>query len=145
MDFLYFYKAEVDRVVDGDTIDVTIDMGFKCFCKQRLRLLDYDTPERGEPGYIQSAKKLAGHFVDEALPHNGFSPGARAKACELLITGSDFGPRPIITVQTVKSDSFGRWLAYIWAGTPENDPIQLQSTNHLMAEWVEQSKETWAQ
>jgi len=46
---MYTYRAKVNRVVDGDTFDVTIDLGFGAFLKQRLRLARVDTPEvRGE-------------------------------------------------------------------------------------------------
>lgn len=48
---MYQYKGIVENVVDGDTIDVIIDLGFKIQTKQRLRLARIDTPERGEPGY----------------------------------------------------------------------------------------------
>ena len=39
----------VDRVVDGDTIDLDVDLGFNIHQKMRIRLMDIDTPEiRGE-------------------------------------------------------------------------------------------------
>ena len=42
----YVYKATIERVVDGDTIDVTLDLGFSVFLhKQRCRLAGIDTPE----------------------------------------------------------------------------------------------------
>ena len=42
----YIYKATIERVVDGDTIDVTIDLGFDVrLHKQRCRLAGIDTPE----------------------------------------------------------------------------------------------------
>ena len=42
----YVYKATVERVVDGDTIDVTLDLGFDVrLHKQRCRLAGIDTPE----------------------------------------------------------------------------------------------------
>lgn len=43
---MYKYKVEVTRVVDGDTVDVDIDLGFgMCYKKQRVRLMGIDTPE----------------------------------------------------------------------------------------------------
>ena len=36
---------EVIKVVDGDTIDIVIDLGFSIFTKQRIRLAGIDTPE----------------------------------------------------------------------------------------------------
>jgi micrococcal nuclease len=43
---MYQYKIkEIIKVVDGDTIDVTIDLGFNVTVKQRVRLDGIDTPE----------------------------------------------------------------------------------------------------
>ena len=42
---MYEYNAIVDRVVDGDTIDVTIDLGFKVWKKMRVRMEGINTPE----------------------------------------------------------------------------------------------------
>lgn len=42
----FVYNAELDRVVDGDTIDVVLDLGFSVkLHKQRVRLAGIDTPE----------------------------------------------------------------------------------------------------
>ena len=43
-DFSYRVKR-VTKVVDGDTIDVILDMGFDIMYKQRVRLFGIDTPE----------------------------------------------------------------------------------------------------
>lgn len=42
------FNAHVDRVIDGDTIVVTIDLGFDVFAKRKVRLLNADTSERGQ-------------------------------------------------------------------------------------------------
>ena len=43
---MYTYNVEVTRVVDGDTVDVDIDLGFgMVYKKQRVRLMGIDTPE----------------------------------------------------------------------------------------------------
>jgi micrococcal nuclease len=42
---MYEYKAMVNRVVDGDTIDVTIDLGFSVWKKMRVRMEGINTPE----------------------------------------------------------------------------------------------------
>tara|TARA_R100000781_G_scaffold54626_1_gene35674 strand:+ start:71 stop:484 length:414 start_codon:yes stop_codon:yes gene_type:complete len=43
---MYQYKVKVTRVVDGDTVDVDIDLGFSVVLKkQRVRLYEIDTPE----------------------------------------------------------------------------------------------------
>ena len=41
-----FRVAEINRVVDGDTIDVTIDLGFDLYKKERVRVAGIDTPEK---------------------------------------------------------------------------------------------------
>lgn len=84
---LYLYNARLLRAVDGDTIDVSLDLGFAMSTIQRLRLLGVDTPERGQPGFAQSTEELD----------------------RVLATGP-------LTVQTTKRDSFGRWLARVWVG-----------------------------
>ena len=38
--------TEINRVLDGDTIDVTIDLGFELFKKERVRIAGVDTPEK---------------------------------------------------------------------------------------------------
>lgn len=42
---MYTYNADVDRVVDGDTIDLVVDLGFKITTFQRIRLRGINTPE----------------------------------------------------------------------------------------------------
>jgi len=42
---MYKYKAKVTKIVDGDTIDVVIDLGFKITTNQRIRLEGINTPE----------------------------------------------------------------------------------------------------
>ena len=38
--------TEINRVLDGDTIDVTIDLGFDLYKKERVRIAGVDTPEK---------------------------------------------------------------------------------------------------
>ena len=56
----YIYQATLDRVVDGDTVDIVIDMGFSTFRKERIRLYGIDAPEINT-----EAGKLAKGFVEE--------------------------------------------------------------------------------
>ena len=42
---MYEYNCTVERVVDGDTIDVVLDLGFSILYKSRVRLYAIDTPE----------------------------------------------------------------------------------------------------
>ena len=41
-----FRVISIDKVVDGDTIDVTIDLGFDLYKKERVRIAGVDTPEK---------------------------------------------------------------------------------------------------
>jgi len=62
MDLVYNYpRCKVVRVVDGDTIDVVIDLGCNVFTRQRLRLRGINTPEvRGpeRPQGLEAADAL---------------------------------------------------------------------------------------
>jgi micrococcal nuclease len=42
---MYEYKCKVKRVVDGDTMDVILDLGFNIHFSSRVRLAGIDTPE----------------------------------------------------------------------------------------------------
>ncbi len=55
---MYTYKAVVTNVVDGDTVDVRIDLGFRMYSVQRIRLAGIDTPERGQPGYQEAKDRV---------------------------------------------------------------------------------------
>ena len=41
-----FRVTSIDKVLDGDTIDVTIDLGFDLYKKERVRVAGVDTPEK---------------------------------------------------------------------------------------------------
>ena len=42
---MLYYKAEILRIVDGDTVDVRIDLGFNMWHKCRVRLMGINAPE----------------------------------------------------------------------------------------------------
>jgi len=65
--FIYRVKS-VERVIDGDTIDVVLDLGFDTMTKQRVRMLGIDTPESRtrdleEKKYGLLSKKILKDFV----------------------------------------------------------------------------------
>lgn len=64
---MYTYKAVVINVVDGDTVDVNVDLGFKVYSKQRIRLAGIDTPERGQPGYQEAKDRLKDLVLDKEV------------------------------------------------------------------------------
>ena len=67
---MYEYRATLLKVVDGDTIDVSIDCGFGIvLSNQRIRLYGIDTPEsRTRDLEEKKFGKLAGNFLRENLP-----------------------------------------------------------------------------
>lgn len=48
------YRARLKRVVDGDTFELDVDLGFGVITRVLVRLRYVDTPERGEPNYSQA-------------------------------------------------------------------------------------------
>ena len=65
---MYEYGCEVDRVVDGDTIDVTLDLGFDILFKSRVRLYGIDTPESRTRNLDEKARgKLATKFLQDDI------------------------------------------------------------------------------
>ena len=64
---MFTYRAKVYNVVDGDTIDVEIDLGFKIYTRQRIRLNRIDTPERGELAYTEATNRLKELILDKEI------------------------------------------------------------------------------
>ena len=64
---MFTYTAIVYNVVDGDTIDVNIDLGFKIYTKQRIRLNRIDTPERGNAGFKEATDRLKELILDKEI------------------------------------------------------------------------------
>ena len=67
---MYEYKVNILKVVDGDTVDVDIDLGFGVWMKkQRIRLYGVDTPEsRTRDAEEKVFGNLAKNFVQVRLP-----------------------------------------------------------------------------
>ena len=67
---MYEYNCKIDRVVDGDTVDVDIDLGFDVWMlKQRIRLYGVDTPESRTRDKVEKVfGNLAKEFVEKRLP-----------------------------------------------------------------------------
>ena len=77
---MYEYKAVVDRVVDGDTIDVTIDLGFKVWKKMRVRMEGINTPESRTRDLEEKKrglaakdrlKELSNKYLGESVKYSG--------------------------------------------------------------------------
>lgn len=84
---MYEYKATITNVVDGDTVDAIIELGFYLTAKLRLRLHHINAPEmRGEEKEQGLISKQ--FLIDRILNKE-------------------------VIINTEKSDAFGRWLAVI--------------------------------
>lgn len=81
MTFEYRHVTVV-RVIDGDTVELEIDLGNKIAWRDHFRLYGIDTPERGRTGASEATARLS----------------------ELLSNG-------LHRVETFKPDKYGRWLA----------------------------------
>jgi len=56
---MYYYKVEILRVVDGDTVDVRMDLGFNVWHKCRVRLMGINAPESRTRNLEEKARGLA--------------------------------------------------------------------------------------
>ena len=118
---MHEYKVEVLRVVDGDTVDVDIDLGFSTWLKkQRIRLYGIDTPE-------SRTSDVKEKFF-----------GQRAKAfLTKWVTAGD------VTLRTKTYDAkgkFGRILGELWYAGEHNINQKLIDEHHAVA-YHGQSKE----
>lgn len=86
---MHTYRALVVRVVDGDTVDLDVDLGFHLTARIRARLARVDTPERGEPGWAFAGDELR-RLLGEAADDEGY-----------------------VIVRTSKTGKYGRWIAEI--------------------------------
>lgn len=87
----YYYDAVVNNVVDGDTIDVAVDLGFNIFTNMRLRLNGIDTKETNSK--IAEDRELA------------------QKAKEFVIHKI---LNKKVLLETFKPDKYGRYLANVY-------------------------------
>ena len=98
LESLYNYKGRVMRVIDGDTMDVEIDLGFGIKRLERVRLAGIDTPEiRTKDADEKAAGNAALEFVVDWVKMNGS-----------------------VFLRTVKdNDKYGRYLAFV---SSQSDP-----------------------
>jgi len=105
---MYEYKATITKVVDGDTVDVTLDLGFDISYNSRIRLYGINTPESRTRDLEEKKRGLA----------------AKDRVLELCPVGAS------VTLKTVKDGKgkYGRILGEIYI-----EGI-LQSVNQLLVE-----------
>jgi micrococcal nuclease len=82
---MYEYKAKIERWLDADTVDISIDLGFDVWTKQRIRMIGIDAAEKNTTLGQEALK-----FVNDQVP-----PGC------------------IVKIQSFKKEKFGRYLAHI--------------------------------
>jgi micrococcal nuclease len=99
MSRIHIYQAQIVEVIDGDTFDLMIDLGFNTFTKQRMRLYGIDAPEMR----TQAGKDLAWNL---SMQYPGSLP---------------------VIVQSVEApkskqfrDKYGRFLAVVYDAWPLN-------------------------
>ena len=97
--FDWTFQARLDRVVDGDTVYLVVDIGFGINWHADIRLLGINAPE------VVGASKADGLV-------------AKAFAADWFAAAASDGDWPLI-VQTTKWETgkFGRWLGVIWRRT----------------------------
>lgn len=70
---MYEYRCTVTRIVDGDTVDAEIDLGFDIVYKSRIRLFGVDTPESRTRDLDEKARgKLASAFLKDKIDNAEF-------------------------------------------------------------------------
>jgi micrococcal nuclease len=116
---MYDYQCTIVRVVDGDTVDVDIDLGFDTWRRgERIRLYGIDTPEcRTRDAEEKAAGFLAKEFVEDALHVGG-----------------------TYRLQTKEKGKFGRYLGTIYL-TDDTSINAALVTEHLAVPYHGQSKE----
>lgn len=89
----YEYHATLRRVVDGDTLDLAIDLGFECTLITRARLLGVNTPE--VVGVSKQQGLAAAAFVQQWLDARG-------------------GNVLVRSFKAKQREKYGRWLVEVW-------------------------------
>ena len=98
---MYEYRFTLDRVIDGDTVDGIIDLGFGISVKKRVRLLGINAPET----YLQ--RKIKNET--ERIAEKKLGLKAKAKLSEVL-----HNQKIIIKTELDKSGKFGRVLGTLF-------------------------------
>lgn len=95
---MYEYKCKVIHVVDGDTVDVEIDLGFHITKVDRIRFLGINTPELHDS-----------------------NPDIRAKAQQAKARVEELAPSIVrIATKLDKQDKYGRILGTLFTDTELN-------------------------
>jgi micrococcal nuclease len=96
MSRIHIYQAKIVEVIDGDTFDLMIDLGFNTFTHQRMRLYGIDAPEMRSQAGRDLRSDLANEYLDAQI-----------------IVQSVEGPK-----SKQFRDKYGRFLAIIYDAWP---------------------------
>jgi len=97
----FCYGAKIEKVIDGDTVDLSVDLGFDIHHKIRVRLYGVDTPESRT---VNKAEKEAG-----------------LKAKEFVKTWAETHSTVLIETVKDKNEKYGRVLAKIYANVDNSE------------------------
>lgn len=93
---MFTYAAKLIEVIDGDTVDLLIDLGFGVHVREKVRLYGIDAPEM-----LSEAGKIAKAYLESLL-------GATN---ELYVA-----TRKMVRKPKEKTDKYGRYLAVLYDG-----------------------------
>ena len=102
---MYEYKAKLDRVVDGDTIDANIDLGFDVSVHKRIRLAGIDSPESRTRDLEEKKRGLA----------------SKQRLIELLEKGN-------LVVESKEVGKYGRVLGVLHVYPDGSLPVNVNET-----------------
>ena len=137
----YVYRCRVTRVVDGDTVDADIDLGFSMVYKERIRLMGIDTPESRTRNKKEKALGLASKYrITEILKSASDIEGKRGKKQIFLQTSKE------------GKGKFGRILGTLWVNGQSVNQM-LMDENHArvyyggnkgdLGPWVKEEDGAW--
>ena len=109
---MYEYKVKtIDHIVDGDTFDCTLDLGFNISHKIRVRMFGINTPESRTRDLEEKARGLE----------------SKKRLTELLSDGD-------LVLQTKEKGKYGRYLGYIFKVTPKSSEAPMNINEQLVQE-----------
>lgn len=126
------YYAEPLNVIDGDTIELAVDMGFHTVRRERLRLNRVDTAELPPELHLPSTDRsdLSEERREEysdALDHLDFVEAWILEAVERH-------DPPLLVKTHQKRGSFGRYLADVHRATPDGTDVEALPLNDALLE-----------
>ena len=134
---MYTYKAKVIKIVDGDTLDVDIDLGFKVvLTNQRVRLFGIDTPEsRTRDLEEKKFGKLAKAFLATAAPvgeYINLKSHERGKFGRIL--GSLYNDEDALSINMQMVEE-GHAVVYSGQSKEDIKQAHLDNREKLQAKW----------